>query len=218
MNASMTRFHEKPYPESAYVAVALARFDLPDWYHTGVMHRHSDGSYTLLHLQWHCDLVDEAVDEVFKWAVPNIPPERLRSIAALCRLIHNTNATSGLPYAFSLESDMGFAGITGRLLLGRDGKGFTCATFVLAIFQSAGVPLVDLASWQKRPTDERWQNKILELMIKRGVDTSHLDGVASEIGCVRYRPDEVTAACLVDMYPASFDAVTPLAEQVRNRF
>jgi hypothetical protein len=90
-----------------------------------------------------------------------------------------------------------------------DGLGLTCATFVLAVFASRGIPLVRLDEWQARSEDVIWQDKIIsDLRSWRKGDPeveAHAAALQGERGCVRYRPEEVMAAGIASELPIGYE-------------
>lgn len=92
----------------------------------------------------------------------------------------------------------------------------SCATFVLAIFQSLQLPLVDLRSWPTRPEDVPWQEKIVAYLRSSSnpATQAHAERVAQDIGCARLRPEEVAAAASATSLPASFAHVQQAASVI----
>ncbi len=195
---------------AASVCIALGEAS-PGQLHIGILHRASTGPATFLHLAWHCRLQNEPIipDYISHGIRLSIRAERLQQIAALCRRIARKNSVGGIPYAFSAPS-AAFDTATGAFLIGPSRFGLTCASFVLAVFHAAGLPLVDYASWpMDRPGDRAWQERIVELLASRA-DAQHLEHVRSEIGAVRYRPEEVAAAATSAPPPVGFALAEPL--------
>jgi hypothetical protein len=148
------------------------------------------------------------------WIEPPVVPERLRQLAAVCRRVSRKNEQGGIPYAFSCPE--GASDVqTSAFLLGPTRFGLTCATFVLALLEHAGLALVQLDSWPSgRAGDEQWQMRILADLEKCGASKEHLEHVRQEIGSVRYRPEEVAAAATIAPPPAVFKAIERLAEAI----
>ena len=167
----------------------------------------------LLHLAWHFDLRDSEPKPAYLWIDPLIPEPRARQVAALCRRVLRSN-TRGIPYAFSAPNDC-FDSNTAQYLLGPTRFGLTCASFVLAIFDAAGLPLVRYESWPIRPNeDAAWQRQVLEQLRAAGACVEHVQAVKSEIGSVRYRPEEVAGAAGSDAIPASYESARSLADAI----
>jgi len=183
-----------PENDMDFIAVAIGAVD-KNQYHIGILHRQEGKPPELLHLAWHYKLENEsALPADFSiWVKLNIPSSRQCSIAALCRRIWKKQNQSGIPYAFSSpEKSINLP--TGRYLLGPSRFGLTCASFVLAVFDSAAFPLAEYATWPSdRLEDRQWQEKIIE-SLKKGASQEHIQHVQDEIGTVRYRPEEVAAS------------------------
>lgn len=199
---------------SCFAAVLIGQTG-PDQRHVGILHRKQGSPPELLHLAWHCRLQNDANIPGYMslWVLPNAKPRRLRQLAAYCRRVWNTNRQGGVPYAFS-RPDGALDVTTGRFLIGPSQFGLTCATFVLAVFHATGLQLVNYAEWPvDRLGDKEWQLAILE-KLEGHSDNSHLEHVRSEIGSVRYRPEEVAAAATVAPPAATFQVVADLANSI----
>jgi len=194
------------------LAVFIMRTD--NGTHTGVLHR-DRGTLFVLDLLWHEALRSRPCRDEFACVVPNIDEDAKNDVAALCRLINtrqqNPDPTRRylIPYAFRFGNNVRFNIQSGELMLG-DGLGLTCSTFVLAVFESARVPLIDLNGWKERPKDEERHRSLLEQM-RSGIppnilpaEPGHVQRVEKELPCIRVRPEEVAAAGMSDDPPANF--------------
>lgn len=169
--------------------------------HSGLLHRVSNARAAVLHLGWK-DVLSYDWKWLRLWAVPDVDPTVLTSIAGLCRLIWSEYESSrqfpyGLTFAQSSFSS------SGQLILGEESKGLTCATFVLAVFNAVGVSLVDEQDWPIRKDDDR---KFLEF-VRLFASSEHFAILEREVeaGCKRIRPDELIGACACAL-PAKFSA------------
>lgn len=181
--------------------------------HIGVVARQRDtGEQSFIHLAWHNQLRVEPVDSRYWFADPDLPHEDALQIAALCRRVAAGNR-AGIPYGFSL-----FAGSidfsSGAFRAGGSVIGLTCATFVLAVFDSAMGPLVQIDSWPSRPDDVAYQAWVINQMKSSGVAPADIEATASQVGNIRVRPPEVAAAAVVSGHPVAFSAVQPASERV----
>jgi len=86
-----------------------------------------------------------------------------------------------------------FNAATGEPHLG-EGVGLTCSTFVLIVFLSAGVPLVDLTNWPARPTDAPRHSDLINFLTGQGGDPAYIARVQAELPCSRVAPEEVAGA------------------------
>lgn len=134
------------------------------------------------------------------WAVPGVEPERLTSIAGMCRMVWD-EYKSNRRFPYALRFSQSSFSPSGQLRLGPEAKGLTCATFVLAVFNAVGVRLVDEQDWPIRKDDDR---QFLEF-VRPITSPEHLAILEREVeeGCKRIRPDELIGACACDL-PAKF--------------
>lgn len=184
--------------------------------HIGILYRDSEsGEILMLHLAMHHDLQNGTPDPSFLWVSPDIDPKRARQVGVICRSIWNSNGKY-IPYAFSQPNDS-FDENTWRFLIGPTRHGLTCATFVLAVFHHARLPLLDYSSWPtNRPGDAEWQQKIIS-WLKGRASEEHIRLLESEVGCVRYRPEEVAAAGTINPLPATFQIAAERGQQIVAR-
>lgn len=213
---------ENDLSNNAYVAVAIAE-PVPDQRHTGVLFRFSDLSpHQFLHLAWQRDLRQGSAKPGYLWVEPAIPQRRLLQVAAICDDIASANVPGRIPYSFGPPNDC-FDQNTCEFLLGPTRSGLTCASFVLAVFHRAGLPLVRYGDWPP-PTAEdiQWQQQVLaNLLDPQFTDPSlvtqeHIARIRLEIGLsIRYRPEQVAAAALRrKRRPVGYRVVSRLGEMI----
>jgi hypothetical protein len=192
----------------------IAIFIVPteDGTHAGLLHR-IDGTLYTLDLMWHEQLRSAPyLSPRCSCVIPDLEVEEANDVAAICRLIHRRHVESGgfrMPYAFRLGKKTVFDEKTGTLILA-DGLGLTCSTFVLTVFESARIPLVDLTNWPRRDGDDARHAALLRMM-RDGVpeygippaSSEHVAKVTEELPCIRVRPEETVAAGLFNL-PACF--------------
>jgi hypothetical protein len=177
--------------------------------HAGIVY-FQDGAARFLHLAWQDTLANDwTLGGV--WACPSVEPERLESVAGMCRLVWREYENSQrFPYALRFEGTS--FDHSGRLVLGARSRGLTCATFILAVLRSVGVTLVDEGSWPiRKAEDERFLDAL-----SRFATTEHMAILRREVadGVKRIWPDEVIGACMVSSLPAAFDVVRRAADAV----
>lgn len=207
---------QRAFGEIAHVAIAIKAVD-PSQRHMGILHKGSGSQEALLlNLAWHHDLKNEAPTDEYLWIESNIHARRALQLAALCRKIWRSN-DSGIPFAFSVPNDC-FDTATGKFLLGPTRFGLTCATFVIAVFRGAGIHLMKLDTWPARDDDVEWQRQIVKALRSRpGASNDHIEAIESEIGCVRFRPEEVAGAGMAIPPAADFTAASANADQILHR-
>lgn len=187
--------------------------------HAGVFFLDEDDQPRVLHLAFHASLEFDELDEDWQrgvWAAPAIPRERAEAIGALCDRVHRRHKDQGLSYALKYLAGTFEIG-TGEVRLGPSCCGFTCSTFVLALFRSAGVTLLRQEEWRARSGDRERQQRLVALLRRHhkslGIADDHIQRVEDEVGCVRFSPVDVVAGASLPL-PAGFDDVVALRPTV----
>jgi hypothetical protein len=195
--------------EETYLVIALKEVN-KDQRHIGIIHKQQKGDPSLLHLEWHCilsnsDLPTIIADDYFAYIPPYIDVERARTIAGLCRQINDRKPE--IPYG--IVFDQSRFSEDGLLHLGDRSHGLTCATFVIAVFLSAGIDLLKEEGWPHRDEDDVWHDHIVYALehtkFDYGISDEHIENIKSERGCTRFRPEEVAASLSIEETPADFD-------------
>ncbi len=181
--------------------------------HAGLIYTGTEGQVLHLHLGWH-DYLATDWDWPLFWAAPDVEPEKLAIVAGHCRRIwRQFKKTPQLPYGLAYFGS--FFDNNGRLILKEGARGLTCATFVLAVFKTAGIDLIDEASWPTRQEEAEQFLKRVVQFAEPGLYAQLHDEVKN--GAKRIRPDEVLGACAITPLPASFTDTEPAAEVVLER-
>ena len=204
--------HDSPFSASGARAAAVLCRTEEGTLHAGVLHRGTGGVAAVLHLGWEDRLyIDWRWHRL--WATPEVQPEKLMAAAGHCRRIWRTfNANGVFPYALA------FCGSRfddrGRLQLGPGSRGLTCATFILAIFETCGVSLVNEDDWPVRTAEDL---AFIQTIADAGfAREEHLALLRDEAtgGCTRIQPHEVVGACAVVELPARFAPTADAAHRV----
>jgi hypothetical protein len=216
---------EKPFEHVGQVGIAVLIDSCTR--HVGVLFRRtieSVGQLQLLDLAGHHCIQCESPSGEYTWMDVDIQPERQILVAQLCELVEEEyilrpdSNRQKIGYAFHYRGET-FDPMSG-IFVTTDGYGLTCATFVLALFASHGVELLHLASWEPRPDDTEWQAQVVASMERqrRRVDPKHVVFIRDEIGCCRFRPEEVAAAGTVDAssLPLGFREAESRGETIVN--
>ncbi|MDP3273674.1 MAG: hypothetical protein Q8Q09_00660 [Deltaproteobacteria bacterium] len=170
-----------------------------------------DGTRRHIHLAFHYQLLDEVrppPDAV--WVSPKLRPDELSDVATAARLVARRHRDGRVPYALAKRD----AQLTDEGLALGTSVGLTCATFVLVLFERAHIALMDESTWESGRTeariaqDQAAQRKLVDYLEKR--DGAHAKKVAAEVGCTRFRGEEVAAASGLPDHPVPF-AVAELA-------
>lgn len=201
-------FTEASSPESKLKHSGVAIRNSGRGRHVGLIFKR-EGEWRMLHMGWHHQLDDESIpnsDGQHLWVDPEpaIDEIRLENLAAYCRLVSERNVDKGLPYGFS-EPKNWFDPSSGEARSAPDGKGLTCASFVLAVFSANGLPLINEDTWKIRDDDKDYHEWVIECLGRtRGVTDDHIKRLRESLPTIRYRPEEVAGAAASDPIPADF--------------
>ncbi len=193
----------------------------PGGTHIGLLYR-SGGRLFVLDQMWHEQFRVAVCDREYACVVPCFLREELNDAAEMCELfvkrLFRAGTPQRVPLGFSQPSNPQI-GIDGEIIWG-GGAGLTCSTFVLAVFDAARIPYIDISGWVRRDDDDERHNRLLEQMIE-GIpgrippaDPAHVSKVRSELPCIRVRPEETAAAGLFEDRPARFAQVEPAGQWI----
>lgn len=215
---------QRPYPEISFIGIAIQGDR--DQRHVGILFRTDRNQKPkLLHLAFHQRLYCENppyqdIDDIFWLDCPGFDDDEQLQLAVWFEKIFLVNGKN-IPYGLAY-SPTGYFDSNGTFVRSKNNCGLTCATFILALFESFGFPLVDIESWQHRDDDGVWQQKILDTM--REDQRKHpdlyselyVDNQMSNIGiAVRFRPEEVAASAnQFEDEPQTFQVVEPLGKEL----
>lgn len=185
--------------------------------HIGVLCRDPPNKkLRFVHLAFHDRLVvEDDVTKCFLWVEVKLEDEAATVVAAQARRVYRRYQLRGVPYGFSPYT--GYFGPQGEIRWTAPGNGLTCVTFVLAVFDSAGVRLAKGETW---PTDREEDKKFQTEMVKRvrmrtSATAAHLKGMEADVGQVRFRVLEVAGAVAAEAYPVDFSTAEALGQKLR---
>lgn len=142
----------------------------------------------------------------------------MQNLIAMCRVVADryANGREDIPYGTVYGGGV-FSIVDGGYL--RDvtrESGLTCATFVLALFESVDWVLVDRASW---PADSErcvhWRDEVVSALVQRGY-VDQAERVRRDVECVRFLPTEVAGACLWPLPEVTFPRARAGADHIEH--
>ena len=227
MNANIPRFFAPGSTIANLVAAVAIQHTGEGRFHAGVVY-FDKAQYHFLNLEFHFRLTNPSFNAFNTgWVEPPINSDDAGLVAALCKRVWETKPK--LPYHLRWDQGSTFSSATGKFIPIGDCKGLTCATFVLAIYNGVGVKLINEQNWQSRDGDQDWQNYILSIFEtweqKKRKDgdaefadelVEHIKNVKTELGSLRYRPEDVTGACVGNNLPATFEDATVAGSRIRE--
>lgn len=192
----------------------------PNQLHCGIVYKYQN-KFNAIHLAWHYFLKHDGNPNCFPkylFVKSNIHQYRQNSIAAMCRLILNLQNEIPIPYGL-LYSGGSFTK-EGILCLDSRENGLTCATFVLAVFKSCDIQLIDIDRWEQRDSDSEWHKSIIESLQRTkvcyNISDLHIENVNREVGCARFRPEEVAISSAFKEIPAQSKDIIKQGEVLRS--
>jgi hypothetical protein len=85
----------------------------------------------------------------------------------------------------------------------------------MAMFDWAGITLLDTTSWRDRPADRVAQENLVDMLRRdRRVSRQHIEAVEREVGCFRYRSEEVAAGSASQVRPLTFDDAEAAGQRI----
>lgn len=130
-----------------------------------------------------------------------------KSLISLAYAIQEKNRHK-LPYAFLFKKS--HFDENGNYVLGEGEHGFTCSTFVLAFLERHGISLIRKDTWPNRTEEDAVAHHLLISILTKlkepGI-SEHIDIIKKDIGCVRYRPEEVAAASSFTPLPKDYSQI-----------
>jgi len=225
----------KDFPRSEFhSSIVLKKTD--HGFHTGIIYKDVDeGSISILHLAFHIKLINDEfgalntesnlwTDSDF-WVIPiEFESSFQRALSAYCsniltrnELLMKESFDKGIMYGL-LSGDSKFVE-DGTLILGKDCSGLSCSSFVIAVFNSIGIRLVDMSKWPSRQSDIAHHTLLLSWLKGPCMQLGHMDHFArveKEVGCPRVRPSEATAALRFEDKPADHESIWKLGETIET--
>lgn len=169
--------------------VAFREFK-PGWNHAAIVFTDIGSSdLRMLHLAGHYDFRNDLIEPEYQ-LVPctDFSTDELDLLAELARRMWQ-QPDSKIPYNFDYDGSQSFD--IDLKFMADEGRGLTCATFVLAFFHLYGYALLDISSWRFRPEDLRWQKDIFRYYDGK-LEVEHANRMKANVGsAARFRPEEV---------------------------
>lgn len=198
------------------IAVA-AMFAEPDCEHAALAFREMGGSLRLLHF-----VIDGTVhagdyEEKYLLVAPNLLRSSAIVLAEICEQLAQNPRLFRSHYDFGADPNARFDIGNGRcdLITTEPGTGLTCSTFVAAMFNGIRRPLVDITTWQARPSDRQRHLYLLDVLRQhRQADRARV--LQDRVDRIRVSPLEVAGAALEDELPAPFQACCKNAPVIKE--
>jgi hypothetical protein len=203
-----------------HIAVALGRMGRNNEYaHSLLLYRDQSKQVKALDFNLAGDITSsDPIKKVprFAWAVPQLHDTVLPQVAAYCESIGTKPRRFTYQFAFDEQTSLARLGQNDFIIEGGK-EGFTCATFILAIFQALQFPIAKIDTWVSRQEDGDWQKETLELLRKQKgkfrISDEALNRRANEIPCMRFTPSDVIGACRAGNHPTHCDSARKAGDE-----
>lgn len=170
------------------------RKSAPAQLHVGMVFKERvKGKLNLLHLAAHYDLRCDPLKKKYKCILSEyFDADELDFFAETAARVWEKNEVNKIPYGFRYSGASDFNGDLS--FKDSPGAGLTCATFILAFFSALGYEIVDIADWELRPDDAKWQSQIYG-DLRESLTPEESSKMKTSIGeAFRYRPEEVAGS------------------------
>lgn len=141
--------------------------------------------------------------------MPTVDEDALEDVRLFLELLRAKAVKHEVPFGLAVEN----ARFTkaGALDRGR-AQGLNCSTFVLLVFERVGCKLVDASTWderdaKRRSEDEGVQKAIVSELTKSAPE--HAARLERDVGCTRFRPEEIAAASGMGLLPVRYADAEP---------
>jgi hypothetical protein len=178
--------------------------------HIGFLYRKSPTEVLFCHLAFHYDLRKEQLKTGYFWAPCQwLEDDEITGLIVAGKLA-KLKVNSQIPYGFAFEPTCFDEGLEYQPM--PVGMGLTCASFIIAIFHSLELEIIELETWKNRPDDRDWQIGITRLLSR--VNPPAAAVAARYIGSFRYRPEEVAGAATALDVPVDYNFATSRARGI----
>jgi hypothetical protein len=182
--------------------------------HIGLLYRTEDSEALLLNLRSHLDLRNEMPSNEYRWIQVDLDEINRRLIVALCRLIAKKNQR--IPFGFTFTYSRSYFSRSGDYIPGDLGEGLTCATFVMAVFNTYEIPLLKIEEWPlPRLEDMGWQTGQAR-GIGRQFGAIIAAAIEEAVGSPRFLPEHVTAGATSPDRPVGYQSACALGDRIRR--
>lgn len=213
-------------PDASLGFVAVAIND--DASHLALLFRlENDDQMSMLHLAWDHDLRNEVLpDHVarkYLAASLAIGPIRSKAIAHYCLEVYEANYANGIPYAFG--DPLGSFDGHRNFIPGTQRVGLTCASFVLAVLEQAGINIINRDGWGPNYDDSQFFQWVIRALrgeienVPAAGRPDHADEVQKQVaaGAVRYRPIEIAGAAASGKMLIAFPEAVKQGNTLKSR-
>jgi hypothetical protein len=192
------------------VGIAIRTIGQTRQVHIGLLYKVGSAATLNLNLREHLDLRNEPPTDNYCWIQIDLDEINRRLLASLCALI--AAKSKHVPYGFTYN---GLYFTQGGDYLPRDiGHGLTCATFVMALFETYSIPVLMTNQWLPADLqDQGWQaSMVREISMRRGEFMA--SAIERFVGHPRYKPEHVAAGAVDRGRPLGLSEATKMGKRI----
>jgi hypothetical protein len=178
--------------------------------HIGMLYKIGAAGPFNLNLRDHLDLRNEPPTDSYCWMQIELDEINRRLLASLCKVI--ASKSQSVPYGFTYNGQYFTKG--GDYLPHDLGHGLTCATFVMALFETYSIPVLQAGQWGPADLpDQGWQvQRVQQIAAARGSFLSQ--AIAQFVGHPRYNPEHVAAGAVDHGRPLGLAEAKKLGKRI----
>jgi hypothetical protein len=167
-----------------------------------------------LHFEDHRKLSDHAPTIDYLWVLSGLHPANQKVVAELCKDISLKNAADPMQIPYGFRFDGNYFDVTGSFIGHFTDNGLTCATFILAVFRTLSLELLDVSEWPLAGDveDNFFQFRMTQNLAFRGDEIRK--ALENQHGSPRFRPEQVAAGSGSKTIPLKYDAALKLGREI----
>lgn len=226
MDSSLTSIAtalDTPLPKQG---AALFLFQVQVGYHVGIIFTNGDGAADYLHMGVEGILYQYRHAQCYPQIVvdPDMEALRLQTVARKCEMIRDRCLEEMSPFA----QDVPFSFAQGASIIVNEGgvidvraqgdTGFTCATFVLAVFESVGLAIIDLKTVvDDQEATSNYRDRLITFLETHRIRGEILGRLRRTSGHPRIAAECVAAAVTEGPFPVPYGTAEERAPHIVQR-
>jgi hypothetical protein len=202
--------NKKAFDEVEDIGVVIRTLGEQRQVHIGMLYKIGSAAALNLSLREHLDLRNEPPTASYCWMQIQLDEINRRLLASLCSVI--ASKSKSIPYGFTYNGQ--YFTLAGDYLPRDLGHGLTCATFVMALFETYSIPVLIQSEWGPAEyEDQVWQSQMVQQIAFRKGDF-FASAVGKFVGHPRYKPEHVAAGAIDQQRPLGLTAAQKLGKRI----
>jgi hypothetical protein len=199
----------KPFEDVRELGALIKQIG-PGQHHVGLLYKLGQ-EIRFVHLAWHYRLLSQEPTPDYFWVQSGLDETNRRVIAPA---VAQVGSEQQLPVPYSPHYEgIYFENGTLRYTQTAPGEGLTCATFIMAVFEALGFPLVNVREWPVRAEDASWFTYIVS-RLENDATEEHIEAIRANPNGTRFRPEEVVGTVTEGELPVPFARAEALGQEI----